>query len=68
MSRGHKSVHPHDSLGRGITPSLGITLREHYAGLALQGLASITVNRPKEDVAARVAVSYADALIEALGE
>lgn len=58
-----------DPQGR-LGPSRGMTLRQHYAGLAMQHLASgpdsigMRPNGPAD--AAKLAVEYADALIAEL--
>ena len=53
-----------------VTPTYGnsgITLREHFAGLALQGLLA-NPNVDQDELTAEEAVSYADDLIHALME
>lgn len=46
----------------------GMTLREHYAGLAMQGILSNTNHQwPLEDVV-KYSVEYADALIDQLNK
>jgi hypothetical protein len=51
---------------RSISP--GLTIRQHYAGLAMQGLCanSIPGEHHRPDFLANEAVQYADALIKAL--
>ena len=50
----------------------GITLRQHFAGLAMQGLASVPLQGESPDSAvrsdARRAVAYADALLAELAK
>ena len=62
-------VHPLAG-GRGYGPNTGITLREHFAGLAMQGLAANanTNASAKSEAVATRAVEFADALIVALEE
>lgn len=49
-----------------IAQDCGMTLRQHYAGLAMQGLlANVRVNDPTIDIADK-AIEMADALIAAL--
>lgn len=50
----------------GISPSLGLTKLEHFAGLAMQGILSgIPVNEilPSTELAAMHSVDYAKALL-----
>ena len=54
-----------------VTESLGLTKREHFAGLALQGWLARCANAPhtaelNPDSIAEVAVSFADALLKQL--
>ena len=44
---------------------MGLTKREHFAGLAMQGLLSHNGNKDA-DVCASYAIEYADALLKAL--
>lgn len=61
-----------DPGGQTAWDSAGMTLREYYAGLVLQGLlADSEFNAPPEfapEFAARTAVQYADALLVALAK
>lgn len=62
MTNGDDFVYPFND---GDSLNAGITLRQHFAGLALQGLcADPETGAPKD--AALAAVKYADALIAAL--
>jgi hypothetical protein len=54
---------PYDATG--FTAVGGITLREYYAGLAMQGLMDAN-DLAKEESIAKWAVGYADALIAEL--
>ncbi len=55
----------HDAFGSDNT--CGLTKREYFAALALQGVLASCVNAdPHADTAATMAVEYADALIAAL--
>ena len=60
---GRKSVYPHSA-----TEQSGMTLREHYAGLAMQGIvAHYGVGDEVDDERmASMALRQADALLEAL--
>jgi hypothetical protein len=51
--------------------SQGITLRQHYAGLAMQGLATLCPGNLSEEIARQVAresVLLADEMIKALNQ
>lgn len=52
----------------GETTEKGMTLRERYAGLAMQGLLSkYTLNNPEDQaIVAQLSVEMADSLIESL--
>ena len=69
---GNRYVHPVSAeddrdAAAGSYGETGITLRQHYAGLAMQGgIANGTVVAP--EAIARDAVMYADALLAALTE
>ena len=55
-----------DKSGQIAPTHLGMTLREHYAGLAMQGLLSLELE--DFETVALNAVNFADALIAALQE
>jgi hypothetical protein len=60
-----------DPFGNYTVKSLGLTKREHFAGLAMQGWLARCANAPSSvklepDVMAAVAVSMADALLAEL--
>ncbi len=65
MSNGNESAFP-----RPRTPEKGLTKREHFAGLAMQGLMTRTHtgNDGWADTAARTSCEAADALLSALSE
>lgn len=62
------SLFPQPAFQQSIhTPAGGITLRQHFAGLAMQGLAAHNDNAYGKNLIT-LAVMMADALIEALAE
>lgn len=61
-----QSVECHDGISRWIQNEGGMTLRQHYAGLALTSLVADGNLSPQ--IAAKVAVEYAEALCSALAE
>lgn len=68
-SRGHTSAFPrgvayNPDTGRVIESNSGMTLRQHFAGLALQGL--LANGDFSTETSARMAVEAADFLIAAL--
>lgn len=73
MTDPHASIHP-TSGSEVYYGTRGLTKREHYAGLALQGLLADSERRSDDKLdgetcvqaTARLAVEHADALIEAL--
>ena len=72
MTLASRPVHAvQDSFGR-VPGSAGINLRQHYAGLAMQALASAPDEtgmwKTAPHDAAKLAVEYADALLEELGK
>jgi hypothetical protein len=71
MAAPHKPVHP-ASREQIFAGQAGITLREHYAGLALQGMLANAAHtlKDKHDLRpmAIISVSLADDLIQALRE
>ena len=54
-----------DTVGLCPTQSLGLTKREHFAGLAMQGFVSAKIAGPIEEYA-RHSVLFADALLKEL--
>lgn len=56
------TTHPGGQVEYGTT---GMTMRQYYAGQALQGIL-MAVSGPEYSYAAKLAIEYADALIEEL--
>lgn len=52
--------------GEIITPHQGLTIREYFAGIALQGLLGSPNPRMNRETVADIAVDFADALIKRL--
>lgn len=61
--RANKYVHP-----TGTTNYGGLTIREHFAGLAMQGIRAATNPHTECALVAEMAVKQADALIAALNQ
>lgn len=71
VSAGYAPIYPqpvecNDGISRWTENKGGMTLRQHYAGLALQGLLSNPDHRYGPDEAAREALTYADSMIYVL--
>lgn len=65
MSIGNLPAFPsHGSMGE--VAQEGMTLRQHYAGLAMQGLLADPETTAGADLVAKVSVQYADALLAEL--
>lgn len=69
----HKPIHPYQmsTFGGGMLHGPGLTLREHFAGLAMQGMLASQGNggeyfRP--EVIVKEAVEFSDALIAELSK
>lgn len=69
MSRGDEAAHPVSTDPSGST-HYGLSIREHFAAMAMQGLAncSWTWDESRESEAAKVAVRLADALLAELAK
>lgn len=52
--------------GEIVTPHQGLTIREYFAGIALQGLLVDRNSFTKPETVADIAVDFADALIKRL--
>ena len=63
---GHDPMFPHGSMGQGYEPEFGLSKREWFAGMALQGISVDFLENPGE--AARRAIMFADCLIANLQE
>ena len=61
----NKPIHPTPAAS-GCSPTFGMTLREHYAGLALQGIMSAPNYNGNFSATAKDAVKIAGAVIEEL--
>lgn len=57
-----------DGDGNSVIQEHGLTKREHFAALAMQGLASKNNSTHEVETCAQVAVGMADALIAALNK
>ena len=79
MDRGDEAAFPRagasylddNDVRRYSPPSRGLTVREWFAGMAMQGILSVEPHTVVEGVPALVAeraVGYADALVDALAE
>lgn len=70
MTMKYKQVHPTQNHPQSrLGDERGINLREHFAGLALQGLSAAYFNTVKDQrQVATLAVELADALCEELGK
>ena len=66
MSHKHSPIHPINVPGN-VQAGLGMTLREYYAGLAMQGLVVENALMSAEHIA-KAAKAAADALIEELNK
>lgn len=69
MSKGEESAFPQSPASDGSARELGLSKREYFAGLAMQGLLASTHLVPTEVVGPQIAilaVEHADALIEEL--
>ena len=67
----HPHVYPHPEFGHMHLMESGLTKREYFAAMALQGYISATPpesNWPSPNEAAKDAVEFADALIKALND
>lgn len=68
----HDLAHPLIEEGKNgdLSISLGLTKREHFAAMAMQGLAATSAAEhcPTSDQLADMAVRYADSLIASLNE
>jgi hypothetical protein len=65
--RGRHYLHPTTTTGEGEGFGSGITIREHFAAMAMQGLLATTrTSAPDVDEVTGKAVEFADALIAAL--
>ena len=54
--------------GESRYPAGGLTIREHFAGLAMQGIRAASNVHVGCDIVAEIAVKQADALIAALNQ
>jgi hypothetical protein len=72
MKNGDKPAHPFNAIQHGYQPSFGLTKREYFAGLAMQGMVtashySMSIGHlPQLDVCVKHAVEMADALLAEL--
>ncbi len=67
-SKEKKFLKEQDEMARGRQPVAGLTKREYFAGLAMQGLASSSEGDYHDGVVAKNAVRMADLLLKALAK
>lgn len=69
MNLRHRSFHPVGPIEKFHQLELGINLRQHFAGLAMQGMLAAGAGMAKKpESTAAFAVEYADALLAELSK